>query len=46
MEPKVDVSYIIKKLKEEQPHVWETQDFVDFLENCDSELQKIAKNFR
>ena len=43
--PKIDIPYILSKIKEDQPQVWETQDFIDFLKNCDSDLQKIAPKF-
>lgn len=45
MQAKIDIPYIIKKIKEDQPQIWETQDFIDFLSNCDTDLKRIAPNF-
>ena len=46
MQPaKIEIQYIIKKIKEDQPQVWETKDFIDFLLNYDAETKKIAPNF-
>lgn len=41
-----NISHIVSKMKEDQPHVWETDDFVDFLSQVGrANLINVSKNF-